>query len=253
MNQQILSQDAKSTRCSRASPAEPEGRRAGGARRSACAHYDLASQERIVRGRMPTMEIINERFARNVAHRPVQPASARAPRYRSGGIKVQKYCAFLREIVVPTNFNIMSVRAAARRWPDRAASPNLVFAVIDSLFGGVGKFHTRIEGRDFSPTEQRVIHAHARVPVRRVQEGLDGHLPAGARAPALGDAAAVRQHRHAQRDRGLELVHVRVWRHQRLDALVHPVRRRWSRSATCCYRIGAGRRLRSRPPLGQRC
>jgi flagellar motor switch protein FliM len=35
--------------------------------------------------------------------------------------------------------------------------PNLVFSVIDALFGGAGKFHTRIEGRDFSPTEQRVI------------------------------------------------------------------------------------------------
>jgi flagellar motor switch protein FliM len=35
--------------------------------------------------------------------------------------------------------------------------PNLVFAVIDALFGGAGKYHTRIEGRDFSPTEQRVI------------------------------------------------------------------------------------------------
>ena len=27
--------------------------------------YDISSQERIVRGRMPTMEIVNERFARN--------------------------------------------------------------------------------------------------------------------------------------------------------------------------------------------
>ena len=35
--------------------------------------------------------------------------------------------------------------------------PTLVFAVIDALFGGAGKFHTRIEGRDFSPTEQRII------------------------------------------------------------------------------------------------
>jgi flagellar motor switch protein FliM len=69
---------------------------------------------------------------------------------------VQKYSAFLREIVVPTNFNIVSVK------PLRGSGliicdPNLVFAVIDALFGGAGKFHTRIEGRDFSPTEQRVI------------------------------------------------------------------------------------------------
>jgi len=35
--------------------------------------------------------------------------------------------------------------------------PSLIFSVIDALFGGLGKFHTRIEGRDFSPTEQRVI------------------------------------------------------------------------------------------------
>ena len=28
-------------------------------------NYDISSQERIVRGRMPTMEIVNERFARN--------------------------------------------------------------------------------------------------------------------------------------------------------------------------------------------
>ncbi|NBS48011.1 MAG: flagellar motor switch protein FliM, partial [Betaproteobacteria bacterium] len=28
--------------------------------------YDLSSQERIVRGRMPTMEVVNERFARNL-------------------------------------------------------------------------------------------------------------------------------------------------------------------------------------------
>jgi flagellar motor switch protein FliM len=35
--------------------------------------------------------------------------------------------------------------------------PTLVFAVIDALFGGAGKYHTRIEGRDFSPTEHRII------------------------------------------------------------------------------------------------
>ena len=79
--------------------------------------------------------------------------------------------------------------------------PTLVFAVIDALFGGAGKFHTRIEGRDFSPTEQRVIRRLVDVVIGRVQEGLGRHLPARARVPALGDAAAVRQHRDAERDR----------------------------------------------------
>src|SRR6266478_6773250 len=71
--------------------------------------YNLASQERIVRGRMPTMEIINERFARNIRI-GLFNFIRKSPEIAIGAIKVQKYSAFLREIVVPTNFNIVSVR-----------------------------------------------------------------------------------------------------------------------------------------------
>ena len=117
--------------------------------------YDLASQERIVRGRMPTMEIINERFARNIRI-GLFNFIRKSPEISIGSIKVQKYSAFLREIVVPTNFNIVSVRPL-RGSGLIVCDPALVFAVIDALFGGAGKYHTRIEGRDFSPTEQRII------------------------------------------------------------------------------------------------
>jgi flagellar motor switch protein FliM len=117
--------------------------------------YDLANQERIVRGRMPTMEVINERFARNIRV-GLFNLIRKSPEVSIGGIKVQKYSAFLREIVVPTNFNIVSVKPL-RGSALIVCDPNLVFAVIDALFGGAGKYHTRIEGREFSPTEQRVI------------------------------------------------------------------------------------------------
>ena len=117
--------------------------------------YELASQERIVRGRMPTLEIINERFARNLRV-GLFNFLRKSPEISIGGIKVQKYSAFLREIVVPTNFNIVSVKPL-RGSALIVCDPNLVFAVIDALFGGAGKYHTRIEGREFSPTEQRVI------------------------------------------------------------------------------------------------
>ncbi len=117
--------------------------------------YDLANQERIVRGRMPTMEVVNERFARNIRV-GVFNLIRKSPEVSIGGIKVQKYSAFLREIVVPTNFNIVSVKPL-RGTALVVCDPNLVFAVIDALFGGAGKYHTRIEGREFSATEQRVI------------------------------------------------------------------------------------------------
>jgi flagellar motor switch protein FliM len=73
-----------------------------------------------------------------------------------GTVRVQKYSAFLREIAVPTNFNIVSVKPL-RGLGLIVCEPSLVFAVIDALFGGAGKYPTRIEGRDFSATEQRII------------------------------------------------------------------------------------------------
>lgn len=118
-------------------------------------NHDLSSQDRIVRGRMPTMEVVNERFARNIRS-GLFGMLRKNPEVSIGSIKVQKYSAFLREIVVPTNFNIVSVMPL-RGSGLIVCDPTLVFAVIDALFGGAGKFHTRIEGRDFSPTEQRVI------------------------------------------------------------------------------------------------
>jgi flagellar motor switch protein FliM len=154
MNQQILSQDEVDALLQgitgESQKLEQEDAPAEGIR-----DYDLASQERIVRGRMPTMEVINERFARNIRI-GLFNFIRKSPEVAIGGIKVQKFSAFLREIVVPTNFNIMNVKPL-RGNGLIVCDPSLVFAVIDALFGGVGKFHTRIEGRDFSPTELRVI------------------------------------------------------------------------------------------------
>ena len=117
--------------------------------------YDLSSQERLVRGRMPALEIVNERFARDLRI-GLFNLIRRNPEISIAGNKVQKYSAFLRDIVVPNNFNIVAIKPL-RGSGLVVCDPALIFAAIDALFGGSGKFHTRIEGRDFSPTEQRVI------------------------------------------------------------------------------------------------
>ena len=220
MNQQILSQDEVDALLQgitgESQKLEQEEQVSGGIR-----DYDLSSQERIVRGRMPTMEVINERFARNIRI-GLFNFIRKSPEVSIGGIKVQKYSAFLREIVVPTNFNIMAVKPL-RGSGLIVCDPNLVFAVIDALFGGAGKYHTRIEGRDFSPTEQRVILRLVEVITAEYRKAWTRRLPAGPGVPALGDAAAVRQHRHAQRDRGRHQLHAGDRRHHGLGALLHPV------------------------------
>jgi len=174
MNQQILSQDEVDALLQgitgESQKLEQEEVSTGGVR-----NYNLASQERIVRGRMPTMEIINERFARNIRI-GLFNFIRKSPEISIGGIKVQKYSAFLREIVVPTNFNIVSVRPL-RGSGLIVCDPTLVFAVIDALFGGAGKYHTRIEGRDFSPTEQRIITRLVEVVTTEYKKAWHGIYP----------------------------------------------------------------------------
>ena len=174
MNQQILSQDEVDALLQgitgESQKLEEDEAPSGGIR-----DYDLASQERIVRGRMPTMEVINERFARNIRV-GLFNLIRKSPEVSIGGIKVQKFSAFLREIVVPTNFNIVSVKPL-RGSGLIVCDPSLVFAVIDSLFGGIGKFHTRIEGRDFSPTELRVILRLVEVIISEYRKAWSGIYP----------------------------------------------------------------------------
>src|SRR6185369_11479164 len=68
--------------------------------------YNLATQERIVRGRMPTLEIINDRFAR-LLRVGLFNFMRRNPDITIGPVKVIKYSEFLRNLAVPTNLNII--------------------------------------------------------------------------------------------------------------------------------------------------
>ena len=122
---------------------------------SAVRNYDIGRQERIVRGRMPTLEIINERFARNLRI-ALYNFMRRNAEISVGPIRVQKYSEFIRNLVVPTNLNMIQMK------PLRGTGlfifdPNFVFLVVDNLFGSDGRYHVRVEGRDFTQTEQRII------------------------------------------------------------------------------------------------
>lgn len=117
--------------------------------------YNLGSQERIVRGRMPTLEIINERFARNW-RLGLFNFMRRNAEISVGPVKVQKYSEFIRNLVVPAAINLVHVKPL-RGTALFVFDPNLIFLVVDNLFGGDGRFHMRVEGRDFTDVEQRII------------------------------------------------------------------------------------------------
>lgn len=130
--------------------------------------YDLASQERIVRGRMPTLEMINERFVRlwrvglfNLLRRSAE-ISVR-------GIELHKFMDYVHTLYVPTNLNLVKLK------PLRGTAlvlfePKLVFTVVDNFFGGDGRYPTKIEGREFTATEMRVIQLMLKQTFEDLQE-----------------------------------------------------------------------------------
>jgi flagellar motor switch protein FliM len=117
--------------------------------------YDIGRQERIVRGRMPTLELVNERFAR-LLRIGLYNFMRKSAEISVGPVRVLKFSEFVRNLVVPTNLNRVQV-TPLRGMALMVFEPTLVFQVVDSLFGGHGRFHTRVEGRDFTQTEMRVV------------------------------------------------------------------------------------------------
>jgi flagellar motor switch protein FliM len=117
--------------------------------------YSFAAQERIVRGRMPTLEIIHERFGRFL-RAGLFNFIRRSPEISVQPVMVTKYSEFVRNLVVPANINLVSAKPL-RGTALFILEPTLVFAVIDNLFGGSGKAHTRAEERELSSVEMRIV------------------------------------------------------------------------------------------------
>ena len=173
---------------------------AGGADSGAVRSYDIGRQERIVRGRMPTLEIINERFARNLRIGFFNFIRRNAE-ISVGPVRVQKYSEFIRNLVVPTNLNLVHIKPL-RGTGLLIFDPDLVFLVVDNLFGSDGRFHVRVEGRDFTPTEQRIIQKMLEVVFTEYQKAWEPVYPIEFILPAFRDEYPVRQHRHPHRGGG---------------------------------------------------
>lgn len=118
--------------------------------------YDPHTQRRVIRERLHSLEIINERFARQF-RMGLFNLLRRSPDITAGNIKIQPYHEFARNLPVPTNLNLLHLNPL-RGTSLMAFSPGLVFMAVDNLFGGDGRFPTKADGREFTPTEQRVIH-----------------------------------------------------------------------------------------------
>jgi flagellar motor switch protein FliM len=116
--------------------------------------YDFGTEARIVRGRMPTLEMINERFAR-LYRASLYGILRRSAVISVGGIKTMKYSDYVHKLHVPTSLNMVKINPL-RGTALIVVAPRLVFTMVDNFFGGKGRY-AKIEGRDFTAAEVRII------------------------------------------------------------------------------------------------
>ncbi|WP_017429055.1 flagellar motor switch protein FliM [Vreelandella jeotgali] len=117
--------------------------------------FDPSTQHRVIRERLHALDFINERFARYF-RTGLFNLIRRSADITVESMQYQSFSDFSRNVPVPTNLNLISMK------PLRGSAlivfpPNLVFMVVDNLFGGDGRFVTKSDGRDFTNTEQRII------------------------------------------------------------------------------------------------
>ncbi|MBS01171.1 MAG: flagellar motor switch protein FliM [Gammaproteobacteria bacterium] len=118
-------------------------------------NYDFTSQDRIVRGRMPTLEMINERFAR-LFRVSIFNMLRRSPEISATSVQMLKFSEYVHGLFMPANMNMVRIRPL-RGTALFTLDPKLVFSIVDNFFGGGGRFPAKIEGRDFTATEMRLI------------------------------------------------------------------------------------------------
>ncbi len=129
--------------------------------------FDLANQDRIIRGRMPVMEIVNDRFARLCTN-----ALANSMRKRVDinpiSIDMSKFGDFMRSLPVPTSISIFKMEPL-RGNAILVVDSRLVFALVESFFGGAGS-QPKVEGRDFTHIEQAIVDRVVRLALSNMED-----------------------------------------------------------------------------------
>lgn len=117
--------------------------------------YDLTSQDRIIRGRMPTLEMVNEKFAR-MFRSTLSSLLRKVTSVSALSTDMIKFGEYLKTIPIPTSMHIFKLdplRGSALM----IVESKIIFMLVDLIFGGSGKNNFKVEGREFTAIESNII------------------------------------------------------------------------------------------------
>jgi len=155
MAEKILSQDEVEALLQGVSDGAVDTKQEAVAEEGGTHAYDLTNQERIIRGRMPSLELVNERFAR-FYQASISSFLKREILMSPGAIEVPKFGEFMRKIPLPSSINIIKMDPL-RGYALLVVDAKFIYRLVDLYFGGSGQTYVKIDGRDFTTIEQRII------------------------------------------------------------------------------------------------
>lgn len=117
--------------------------------------YDLTSQDRIIRGRMPTLEMTNEKFAR-MFRSTVSSTLRKVVNVSTMSTNMVKFGEFLKTLPVPTSLHLFKMDPM-RGSAIFVVESKIIFTLVDVIFGGSGTTLYKIEGREFTAIESNLI------------------------------------------------------------------------------------------------
>jgi flagellar motor switch protein FliM len=117
--------------------------------------YDLTSNDRVIHGKMPAIDLVNERFCR-LLRTGLLTFMGRAPEIAVAPVRAITYADFTSQLLQPLSLNVVQVKPL-RGHALFVFDSSLVYLVVDNLFGGTGRFEAPTEGRQITATEHRII------------------------------------------------------------------------------------------------
>lgn len=130
--------------------------------------YDFAAQDKVIRGRMPTLDAINDRFARFFRN-TLSGLLRRMIDVTPVSIDTLKFGNFMRSLPVPSSIHIIHVDPL-RGNAMVVLETKLVFALVDSFFGGRGAGAMKVEGREFTPIEQHMLYKVVSAAIKELEQ-----------------------------------------------------------------------------------
>lgn len=137
--------------------------------------FDWASQGTNVRGSMPLLDVINGRFCQKF--RGTLSSSLRKLFDISPEpMETIRFSEFQRSLPVPTSMHLFKMEPL-RGMGILVIESRLVFSLVEAFFGGSGAGSTKIEGRDFTPIEKRVIEKVVHMALANLTETWEETYP----------------------------------------------------------------------------